>query len=98
MSSDEQLHEEMSYLAGLDAAIVMCDVDPLAIVPISDRCRALFPQWGMEEGCDGIAPPDDAMDFINSMPMHWLCGMSAPTKERYILQEITLPQPLIVVH
>ena len=83
----------------LDSEIVMVKGRPIAILPISDRCKGLFLRWGMEADCDGIAPPDSPMDLISSMPGNWLCGVRQVEEgDVFVLQEITLPQPLMVLH
>ena len=82
-----------------DVGICFQGLMPTAVFPISPRALKLFHQWGMDEECDGIEPPNDTMDLINSFPKHWLVTTDyIPEKEEVLLQEVPLPQPRLVVH
>jgi hypothetical protein len=98
MSNEELPKNVNDFLGQVDALIVWTLEGPMAVVPLSDRAKALFIRWGMEPEDDGIVPPDDAADLIESIPNNWIVGMGEPLKEQYILAEIPLPQPLIMVH
>ncbi len=81
----------------VDVIIVFEDM-PYAIVPNSERAKKLFMRWGMEEGLTGIAPPNDAMDLIRSMPQNWVCEMQELANGAHLIKEVPLPQPILVVH
>lgn len=83
---------------GEDIIIVFHDTVPVVVVPSSDRAKALFIRWGMEESCLGINPPDKPEDLMESIPNNWTVRMSTPEEGVHKLTQITLPQPLVVVH
>lgn len=86
-------------LGKIDVALMWDDRGPFAVIPQSDRAKALFIQWGMDETSDGIQPPEDANDFMISIPEEWIVGMGQPEEERgYKIQEIALPQPKPMLH
>lgn len=92
--------EETPAYSDCDTIIVMRDEEPLGVLPRSDRARALFMRWGMEEDCDGIAAPYDPDDLFRSVPANWTCRVfelvEIPYRD-YLLQDIPLPQPRIVL-
>lgn len=80
-----------------DILLVMTDV-PVAVVPVSERAKQLFVRWGMPESCQGIAPPDHPQDLIESIPFNWILEGCNLQEGLHKLAQITLPQPLVVVH
>jgi hypothetical protein len=83
----------------VDVGIVFdTDDHPIMILPLSQRAKALFYRWGMDADADGIHPPENAMDLIDSVPRHWISSNYSPEKDFYVVQEVPLPQPRIVVH
>ena len=80
-----------------DTLILMRGAEPVAIIPQSDRARALFMRWGMEADCDGIAAPYDPNDLFESVPANWMCHVGEVAERDYLIQDIPLPQPRIVL-
>ena len=87
-----------TLLGQIDVYLVWDENGPQAAVPASDRAKALFIRWGMPENADGIEPPHDALDLVESMPNDWTIGMGEPVKEDYLIAEVPLPQPRLVLH
>lgn len=93
---------------GADICIVFADTRPVMILPLSKKSTSLFYRWGMEENCIGIDPPSNPLDFFISIPNNWLINIATLssfiealgeiTEGEYFLQEVHLPQPLLVVH
>lgn len=98
MSNEKPPPSETSSSLKVDALIVWDDPGPIAIVPVSPRCKSLFLRWGMPEECDGIEPPVVALHFLESVPNNWNIGLTEPQKEIYHIAEIPLPQPKVAVH
>lgn len=74
------------------------DFTPALLVPTSDRAKALLMRWGMDDWMTGIRPPQDAFDFFHYVPGDWTCGTCHIRFGAHIVQEITLPPPLTMVH
>ena len=96
--SSKQCEIKAILLGEADVGLVMIDDLAVALIPLSERARRLFYKWGMEKEDDGIVPPIDAMDFVTSVPSHWVMKSMDPEKRMYILREVPLPQPIAVVH
>jgi hypothetical protein len=98
MKLKKQLTEK-EVNSGVDVGLVTTDDGlPVALIPLSDRAKALFVRWGMKEMCIGIVPPWTPEDFFDSCPGNWVMKKIEPPSEAFLLQEITLPQPRIVLH
>jgi hypothetical protein len=97
MSNDEPQNTGRKFLE-TDIMLGFANGLPLYVRPVSDRCRALFIRWGMEEDMFGILPPTNAEDLISSVPRDWVCEMCVVEEGDFLLQEIPLPQPLVVLH
>lgn len=99
MRSKEQQDELARILEEVDYYIMWEKGMPALVRASSKRAKLLFMQWGVEDDVDGIAPPDNPMDLMDSIPMNWICGMeSAEENKVYTVQEIPLPQPRVVLH
>lgn len=83
----------------LDVSMVMAGLGlPLAVVPISDRAKALFIRWGMHPEDEGITPPIDPSHLFESIPADWRANIVDAEDGEIKLTEVPLPQPRIVVH
>ncbi len=83
----------------MDCAMVWANDYPIMIKAVSERAKTLFMQWGVAPEADGIDPPDEPEHFIKSLPGNWIVGMVTeenPEKE-FLVQEVPLPQPRIVL-
>ena len=87
----------------VDVAVIFIDDfnsgRPVGVVPVSERARELFKDWGMDEGATGIVAPEEPMSLIAAMPRHWqfVCVLAIKGK-MHKLQEVTLPTERVVVH
>lgn len=81
-----------------DIAMVFHDGDPMVISACSDRAKALFKEWGVDDDVSGIHPPENALDFISSVPSDWTITKVPPIEGPHLVQEIPLPQKISVVH
>ena len=82
-----------------DVLLVFWNDIPYAIIPNSKRALSLFAQWGYEDDKHtGIMPPIDAMDFILSVPKHWLLQRVEMQIGHHKVQEIPLPRENPVLH
>ena len=98
------MSNEKSHKNEADIVVVVLDSKPLVVVPKSLRASVLFMRWGWVPDTLGITPPSDPMDLTKSVPTDWtVCFEDATSafieiEDRSVLvQEITLPQPLIVL-
>lgn len=80
-----------------DTVLLMRQAEPVAVIPHSNRARSLFMRWGMEADCDGIAAPYDPADLFDSVPANWTCRVDEVAERDYLIQDIPLPQPRIVL-
>ena len=90
--------ETIKYTCDADVAMVFGNGSPMVIAPVSPRAKELFKSWGMDDDVTGIAPPENALDFIDSMPSDWTMGRAEPIEGPHLVQEIPLPQKISVVH
>ena len=91
----------VSVTGKADILLIMAEGEmpmPICVVPSTQRAIELFKRWGMDDDVDGIKPPDNVTDLLDSIPADWVIAIADPQKEKYNVQKITLPQPLIVLH
>jgi len=84
----------------IDCVMVWGNGWPLFIRANSDRAKTLFMQWGVSEEVAGIEPPAKPTDFTDSLPDNWTLSMEVEKDPQveYLIQEIALPQPRLMVH
>lgn len=84
----------------IDCVMVFSDGQPLFIRANSDRAKTLFMQWGVQEEVDGIDPPAEPTDFMDSIPNNWIVGVETEEdpQAEYLVQEIALPQARLMLH
>ena len=84
----------------IDCVMVWSDGQPLFIRANSDRAKTLFMRWGVSDEVVGIEPPASPTDFTDSIPGSWILGMETEENPQaeYLVQEIPLPQPRLMLH
>lgn len=82
-----------------DIIIVFMDDVPYCIVPHSERAKNLFiNHWGMEAESTGIVPPISVDDLAYSIPENWTMRKGQYKFGTHVVQEITLPREIPVLH
>ena len=95
MSNKKQKESAIDYVM-----VFWTDGKPLLIKAKSNRAKALFMQWGVAEEVEGIDPPEKPNDFTESIPRNWVVSAAvvSNTEVAYVVQEISLPQPRLMLH
>jgi len=94
--------KEQQEPLGIDCVVMYIEGTPLFVKAKSERAKTLFTMWGVGDEVVGIRVPDDPMDLVMSMPKHWIMAVEnlepRAGGEMFLIQEIPLPQPRLVLH
>ena len=75
------------------------DGETIGIAAVSERAKKYFEEvWEVERESTGIAPPDNPIHLLESVPGEWKIG-SLPIKEgMHLLKRVPLPVPRAMLH